>query len=202
MDVRHWRGTVGKEVDGEIKVSIPEDLLIKSSGNTVADMVDACYPNFLEHMHGPSFFRDRAILAPTNDVVDQINDFMIDLMPGEVQTYFSADTPCPSDSSFGFQDSIHTPEFLNTIKSSGIPNHEIRLKIGVPIMLIVTRMEDYVLEATITIGDYVGKKVLIPRISLTPSDHRIPFKFRRRQFAISISYAMTINKSQGNLSIM
>ena len=34
-------------------------------------------------------------------------------------------------------------------------------------------------------------------MSLTPSDTRIPFKFQRRQFPISVCFAMTINKSQG-----
>jgi ATP-dependent DNA helicase PIF1 len=39
--------------------------------------------------------------------------------------------------------------------------------------------------------------VFIPRLSLIPSDIRIPFKFQRRQFPIAVSFAMTINKSQG-----
>jgi len=29
-----------------------------------------------------------------------------------------------------------TPEFLHSLKTSGIPNHKIRLKTGTPIMLI------------------------------------------------------------------
>ncbi|RHN69900.1 putative P-loop containing nucleoside triphosphate hydrolase [Medicago truncatula] len=37
----------------------------------------------------------------------------------------------------------------------------------------------------------------IPRLSLTPSDVMIPFKFQRRQVPIAVSFAMTINKSQG-----
>ena len=32
---------------------------------------------------------------------------------------------------------------------------------------------------------------------LTPSDTRIPFKFQQRQFPLSVCFAMTINKSQG-----
>ncbi|KAL8552333.1 hypothetical protein ACS0TY_001143 [Phlomoides rotata] len=32
---------------------------------------------------------------------------------------------------------------------------------------------------------------------LSPSDSRLPFRFQRRQFPLIISYAMTINKSQG-----
>jgi len=37
----------------------------------------------------------------------------------------------------------------------------------------------------------------MPRLSLTPSDTRIPFKFQCRQFPIFVCFAMTINKSQG-----
>jgi len=32
---------------------------------------------------------------------------------------------------------------------------------------------------------------------ITPSDTRLPFKMRRKQFALSVAFAMTINKSQG-----
>ncbi|AES59368.1 hypothetical protein MTR_1g018670 [Medicago truncatula] len=32
---------------------------------------------------------------------------------------------------------------------------------------------------------------------ILPSDVRIPFKFQRRQFPLTVSFAMTINKSQG-----
>nr|XP_009774052.1 PREDICTED: ATP-dependent DNA helicase PIF1-like [Nicotiana sylvestris] len=42
-----------------------------------------------------------------------------------------------------------------------------------------------------------GQKVFILRISLTPSNARLLFKFQRRQFSIVVSFAMTINKSQG-----
>lgn len=34
-------------------------------------------------------------------------------------------------------------------------------------------------------------------MTLSPSDSRIPFRFQRRQFPLMVSYAMTINKSQG-----
>ncbi|CAH9086376.1 unnamed protein product [Cuscuta epithymum] len=42
-----------------------------------------------------------------------------------------------------------------------------------------------------------GQKVLILRLSLTSSDASLPFKFHRRQHPVMTSYAMTINKSQG-----
>jgi len=46
-------------------------------------------------------------------------------------------------------------------------------------------------------GSNAGEKVFIPRLSLTPSDIEIPFKFKRKQFPLAVSFVMTINKSQG-----
>ncbi|XP_035835682.1 ATP-dependent DNA helicase PIF1-like [Helianthus annuus] len=37
----------------------------------------------------------------------------------------------------------------------------------------------------------------ISRLKMTPSDKRIPVKISRRQFPLSLCFAMTINKSQG-----
>jgi len=61
--------------------------------------------------------------------------------------------------------------------------------------LIITRMGKFVLEGKVIFGSNIGEKVFIPRLSLIPSDLRIPFKFQRRQFLIAVSFAMTINKS-------
>jgi len=63
--------------------------------------------------------------------------------------------------------------------------------------LIITRMGKFVLEGKVISGSKIGEKVFISRLSLTPSDVRIPFKFQWRQFPIVVSFAMTINESQG-----
>ncbi|XP_047270422.1 ATP-dependent DNA helicase PIF1-like [Capsicum annuum] len=120
---------------------------------------------------------------------------------------------CMSDHSFTALEHVHTPKFLNSIKCSGIPNHSITLKVGVPVMLlrnidqssglcngtrlIITKLGNRVIKAKILSGKMVGEKVFIPRMSLTPSSAGIPFKFQRGQFPIIVSFAMTINKSQG-----
>ncbi|KAJ9553125.1 hypothetical protein OSB04_017170, partial [Centaurea solstitialis] len=54
-----------------------------------------------------------------------------------------------------------------------------------------------VIEAEFISGSNIGNRTFIPRMSLTPTDKRIPFKFQRRQFPVSLCFAMTINKSQG-----
>ncbi|KEH22421.1 PIF1 helicase, putative [Medicago truncatula] len=45
-------------------------------------------------------------------------------------------------------------------------------------------------------GSNVGDQVFVSSLSLLPSDVRIPFKFQRRQFPLTLSFAMTIKKSQ------
>ncbi|AET04150.1 transmembrane protein, putative [Medicago truncatula] len=63
--------------------------------------------------------------------------------------------------------------------------------------LILTKMRIYILEGRVISGSNIGEKVYIPRLSMTPSDTRIPFKFQRKQFPIFVCFAMTIHKSQG-----
>jgi ATP-dependent DNA helicase PIF1 len=108
---------------------------------------------------------------------------------------------------------VLTPEFLSTLRTSGLPNHSIKLKVGCPIMLlrnidqaeglcngtrlIVTKMATHVLEAKIMGGKHHGNIIYIPRMDMSPSQSPWPFKLCRRQFPIVVSYSMTINKSQG-----
>ncbi|KAF1858618.1 hypothetical protein Lal_00044651 [Lupinus albus] len=58
-------------------------------------------------------------------------------------------------------------------------------------------MTNHVLEAKIMSGKNVGHIIYILQMSMSPSQTPWPFKLIRRQFPIIVSYAMTINKSQG-----
>jgi ATP-dependent DNA helicase PIF1 len=94
-----------------------------------------------------------------------------------------------------------------------LPNHKISLKIGTPIMLmrnlnqadglcngtrmIVTKLGNHVIEAKVITGKNIGQIMHIPRMEMSPSQSPWPFKLQRRQYPIIVSYAMTINKSQG-----
>ncbi|XP_057444949.1 uncharacterized protein LOC130737209 [Lotus japonicus] len=157
--------------------------------------------------------QERAILAPTLECVEEINNFMLGMIPGDETEYLSCDTPCKSDEDSGVNAEWFTSEFLNDFKCSGIPNHAIKLKVGVPIMLIrnidqaaglcngtrmiINVLTKYIIVATVLNGNNMGETAFIPRMSLTPSNSDIPFKFQRRQFPVALCFAMTINKSQG-----
>jgi hypothetical protein len=158
-------GNIGDNNDGEAEIEIPDDMLIKNSGDPISSIVNSTYPSLLENMSDISFFQDRAILEPTNDIVDSLNNYILSMTPGEKRTYLSIDSPSTQDENINGPDQIRTPEFFNTVKSSCLPNHELNLKVRVPIMLlrnidqllglrngtrlIITQMGNFVLEAKI-----------------------------------------------------
>ncbi|XP_057455107.1 uncharacterized protein LOC130746488 isoform X2 [Lotus japonicus] len=198
---------------GEYDVTIPEELLILESEDPLRELINYTYPDINNNMNNFKYFEERAILCPTLDAVHMVNEFVLSTIPGEETEYLSSDSSCPSDADSEIRSEWFTTEFLNDIKCSGVPNHSLKLKAGVPIMLlrnidqssglcngtrlIVNRLGKNVIAATVITGTNVGDKVFIPRMSLVPSDPEFPFKFERRQFPISLCFAMTINKSQG-----
>ncbi|KAF8103616.1 hypothetical protein N665_0187s0017 [Sinapis alba] len=143
----------------------------------------------LQQNKEPKFFQERSILCPTNEDLDKINQHMLDKLDGEEKIYLSSDTIDASDK-FSVNDKALTPDFLNTIKVSGLPNHSLRLKAGCPVML---------LRNIYPIGGLMNET----RLQITEMyDHMIkakkkPFKMRRRQLPIVVAFAITINKSQG-----
>ncbi|GKB37152.1 ATP-dependent DNA helicase PIF1-like protein [Tanacetum coccineum] len=64
--------------------------------------------------------------------------------------------------------------------------------------LICKRFDPNVINAEIAVGQHAGVRVLLPRIPLAPSEEDMfPFKLKRTQFPVRLSFAMTINKAQG-----
>lgn len=139
-------------------------------------------------------------------------DIIYVIYAGEERIYLSSDSIDPADKK-SKDDSVFTPEFLNSIKSSGLPNHSLRLRIGTPVMLLrnvdateglcngtrlqITQVGNHLLEAKVITGTRAGERVFLHRILITPTDAKLPFKMRRKQFPLKVAFAMTINKSQG-----
>ena len=199
----------------ETLVPIPEEFLIKDYTEPIAAIVDAVYTDMVNQYKNIDYLRNRAILCPKNDTVDEINTYIVSLLPAEIKQYLSCDKVVKAPNSHESYDILYPIELLNLLNGSNFPTHELNLKVGVPIMLLrnlnqsiglcngtrlivtVTALGDMVIQATIMSGSFAGHSVLIPRIRLTLKNQKLPFVLERRQFPVRICYAMTINKSQG-----
>ena len=204
--LRLGNGEVTSDEDGQIEM--------KEFGNVVESLevlITSIFPDLTQRYNSwPKFtyqwFSGRAILAPKNDIVEKINVHLLQQIPtGDGFHYKSIDTI--TDPSVAVQ---FPPEYLNTIDMPGVPPHNLHLKPGVPIMLlrnldppklcngtrmIVNKLRKHLIEAVILDGKFQKEHVFIPRVPIIPN--KLPFSFKRLQFPVRLSFAMTINKSQG-----
>ncbi|GBN88404.1 hypothetical protein AVEN_123628-1 [Araneus ventricosus] len=172
---------------------------------TQQELKEAVFPNVAQHFIDHSWLCQRAILAPRNEDVSIMNKQLLQELPGSVQVYKSIDTTCD------INEAVNYPTvFLNTLEPPGVPSRTLELKIGAPIMLLrnllppslcnetklcVKKPMPNIIEATIMTGHAAGEKAFISRIPIIPSD--FPFQFKRLQFPVRLSFAMSINKTQG-----
>ena len=179
-------------------IKVPREMVVRS----LDDLCAFVFPDFsLATVTG------NVIMAPRNSDVDHVNDVILAKMPGRARTYNSCDTVVNDDNAIDYP-----VEFLNELTIPGVPPHRLTLKVDCPIMLLrnldaanglcngtrllVKDMQEHVVECEIITGAHVGKRVFIPRITLTPSDTGLPFNLSRRQFPFKPCFGMTINKSQ------
>ena len=106
---------------------------------------------------------------------------------GDERICLSSDSIDPTDKN-SKDDSIFSPEFLNSIKTSGLPNHALRLRVGTPVMILrnldpteglcngtrlqITQLADHLIGAKVITGKRVGEKVFLHRILITPTDSK------------------------------
>ncbi|XP_051223656.1 uncharacterized protein [Lolium perenne] len=203
-------GNGTEKTDEEGNIRLPEDICVPSTGEAadIEKLIDHVFPALDHNMANPGYMTARAILSTKNDNVDVINMRMIERFQGEEKIYYSFDSA--EDDPHGY----YSLEFLNGLTPNGLPPHALKLKINCPIILlrnidpanglcngtrlVVRGFQKNAIDAEIVMGQHAGDRVFLPRIPLCPSDDEMfPFRFKRKQFPIRLSFAMTINKAQG-----
>ncbi|XP_017221354.1 uncharacterized protein LOC108198085 [Daucus carota subsp. sativus] len=197
----------------EVSFQVPSRFVFHSADEPVQAMFNKIYPDFSNKMSCHEYLRSRAILTPTNVIVDDINEFILEKIQAETHTYLSQDSIEDKGVEQNEFDESFPVEYLNSLNMPCLPKHELRVKVGVVVMLmrnlnqilglcngtrlVVTACRKNSIECEILCGAHVGRRHLIPRIGMVPTDTAWPIEFRRTQFPLQICYSMTINKSQG-----
>ncbi|XP_015970211.1 uncharacterized protein LOC107493669 [Arachis duranensis] len=90
-------GRIGTIINEKLLVQIPNEFLIFPSDNPIDDIINAIYPDIVRNFDDTGFFQDRAILALKVEIVEEINDHILQLLPRTEKEYLSADSICGSD---------------------------------------------------------------------------------------------------------
>ncbi|KAK3222208.1 hypothetical protein Dsin_009233 [Dipteronia sinensis] len=122
--------------EGSWWIKIPNGLLIPDSDNHVASVVSNTYPDLTNRYTDPDYLRNRGSLTLTNQTVDEIDSYILNVIPWDTTTYLSSDSICKPFGKVFDQDMMFPVEFLNSLKFPRLLNHELHLKIGIPIILL------------------------------------------------------------------
>ncbi|XP_025625512.1 uncharacterized protein [Arachis hypogaea] len=186
-------GLTGDSTDGESEVLIPDELIIPDEDNSFERLVRFVYPNFLSGCKEPDYFKERTILAPTLEVVNEVNNNMMESLPGDERIYLSSDSLYVEESNMEVELDTFSMDVLNATNCSGISPHKLKLKPGVPVMLLrninqsnglcnrtklqVRRIGKHVIECMVLTRNRSGQVILIPRINMVLNNEILPFKF-------------------------
>ncbi|XP_015970324.1 uncharacterized protein LOC107493786 [Arachis duranensis] len=172
-------GLIGDNMDGESEICLLRDIVIPSSDQAFDELVHFSYPNILENMSSKNFFKARTILAPALDIVEEVNNHLMAIIPGGKKLYLSSDSICMDEGNMESQLDLYGPELLNSINCSSFPTHKLILKVGVPVMLLrnidqssglcngtriqVRTLRNHVIECEVLTNNNVGYVALIPK---------------------------------------
>ncbi len=94
------------------------------------------YSNLVENFGKANYIVSKAILTPKNVNVKVISDIIMEKIPGKIILYPSADLINLLEDSAVEQSQIYLPEFLRSLKIPELPSSKLKLKLGIPIVLL------------------------------------------------------------------
>ena len=115
-------------------ITLPTDIVM--SKESLTDLIDFVYPNLAENSGNVNYMVGRAILTPKNTDVHIISDLIMSRLPGDTRVYPSLDSINSTENTCRQQPQVYSPEFLRSLKISDLPPGELKLKVGVPIILL------------------------------------------------------------------
>ncbi len=122
-------------------IKIPSHMRLPTKDCSLRGLIRTIYPDHQCHSGNPMYLMQRNILAPKNTNVDEVNNAILESLSEESHAYLSANSlnrtkEGASVAAGVSMDSLYPVEFLNILQFNDIANHELELKVGVPILLL------------------------------------------------------------------
>jgi len=181
-------------------------------------LINRIYPGIGNpRVQDDQYFLEYIILYSRNNEVHTINEAILQqfnpVLNAEVYMLRSVNSVFEKDR----MHHAYPVEFLQQLNSSRLSPTLLCLKVGCSVILlrnldpgeglyngtkmVVLNMRRKILQCRIISKDrrFREKVVLIPRIRLSPNAKTLPVPLKRLEFPVRLVFAMTINKSQGQL---
>jgi ATP-dependent DNA helicase PIF1 len=210
LDFISWIGSLPYDPTLNGQITLPSFV---QQAPSIADLINHVYPRerLLQATYDYQAFHGHAILSTLNDTVRELNTTILDTFPGEDQTYLAVDSADVNEADPEI--AKLPPEVLQNICLPGLPLSKLQLKVGAPVMLLrnlcpqeglcngsrmsIHSLGRFSVQVRLLGGDFDGQLRTIPRIKLQSTDQQLSFTLSRKQFPLTLSFAITINKSQG-----
>ncbi|CAL1389534.1 unnamed protein product [Linum trigynum] len=168
---------------GESTIAIPPEMLIRSTHDPIADFISATYGDLPLSHTDSKYLVGRAILAPHNETVSNINSKVLAAFLGEEIAYLSYDSTEIDPGNTNVMESDYSVEFLNSLKIVNFPPLELKFKVGCPVILlrnmdqtiglcigtrmVVTKLGTWFIEVEILTASNIGERLFMPRLTLS-----------------------------------
>ncbi|CAG8481436.1 6228_t:CDS:2 [Gigaspora margarita] len=112
-------------------ICIPDNIVIDwNDEQSLQILIEQVYPHLPINSQNNLYFTNKAILTTKNEYVNNINNTILNQLPGEDITYRSF------DSVLNDTRNLYEQEFLNSITMSEISPYKLRLKTNAPIICL------------------------------------------------------------------
>ncbi len=115
-------------------IKLSSDIVIFKEN--LKNLIDFIYLNLIKNSANANYFVGRIILILKNIHIDEISDTIIEKFSGEIHIYSSMNLVDLTENSNTDQPQIYSFKFLRSLKIFRLPSSELKLKIGVLIILL------------------------------------------------------------------
>ncbi|CAI0400422.1 unnamed protein product [Linum tenue] len=177
-------------------LKLTQNLCIQPRDTPISDVVNSTYSDLSTCYADYKYLVERAILALHHEAVSAINSHVLLQFLGESRCYLSSDSIEVDPGQPNIMESDYSTEFLNSLRVGNFPDHDLKLKIGCPVILlgnldqsiglvnvtrlVVTKLGTWFIEVEILTGTNIGERVFLPRMKLSKRFKSLHFTLVRR----------------------